>query len=101
MFDSIHGCSPVPSVQEKDKDNKSKSTKKKREKVVRDSYSLPKSQYAQLKAMRTDLAKTGRIASKSELLRAGLALLFRQSTMAVKELIDVLTPLPRGKRAKK
>ena len=92
---------PVNSVQEKGKDKKSKPAKKKREKVVRDSYSIPKSQYAQLKALRTDLAKTGRIASKSELLRAGLALLFRQSTTAVKELIDALIPAPRGKSAKK
>lgn len=89
------------SVQEKGKDKKSKPAKKKREKVVRDSYSIPKSQFAQLKAMRTDLAKTGRIASKSELLRAGLALLFRQSTADVKELIDALTPAPRGKSTKK
>lgn len=80
---------------------KGKPAKKKREKVVRDSYSIPKSQYSQLKAMRTDLAKTGRIASKSELLRAGLALLFRQSIMDVKILIDALTPAPRGMSAKK
>jgi len=93
--------SPASSIQGKGKDKKNKSEKKKREKVVRDSYSIPKSQYAQLKAMRTDLAKTGRIASKSELLRAGLALLFRQSTTAVKELIDALTPAPLGKSAKK
>ncbi|MBI5751397.1 MAG: hypothetical protein HZA59_04525 [Hydrogenophilales bacterium] len=92
---------PANAVQEKGKGKKSKPAKKKREKVVRDSYSIPKSQFAQLKAMRTDLAKTGRIASKSELLRAGLALLFRQSTTAVKELIDALTPEPRGKGAKK
>ncbi|MBT9613435.1 MAG: hypothetical protein IV108_09250 [Burkholderiales bacterium] len=92
---------PANSVQEKSKDKKSKPEKKKREKVVRDSYSIPKNQYAQLKAMRTDLAKTGRIASKSELLRAGLALLFRQSTADVKELIDALTPAPRGKSTKK
>ncbi|OFZ70244.1 MAG: hypothetical protein A2Z01_05320 [Betaproteobacteria bacterium RBG_16_58_11] len=92
---------PANSIQAKGKDKKSKPEKKKREKVVRDSYSIPKSQYAQLKTMRTDLAKAGRIASKSELLRAGLALLFRQSTTAVKELIDALIPAPHGKNAKK
>ena len=47
---------------------------RKNAKVVRDSFSMPKSEHARLKVLRSDLARAGRICSKSELLRAGLEL---------------------------
>lgn len=74
--------------------------KDKREKVVRDSFSMPKSEHAQLKTLRTELAKAGRICTKSELLRAGLQLLLGTSTEALVKRIEALPVVPKGKGKK-
>ncbi|MDD2875336.1 MAG: hypothetical protein PHG21_17080, partial [Azoarcus sp.] len=65
--------------------------KEKAGKVVRDSFSMPKSEQAALKKLRTALARAGRLATKSEVLRAGLKLLGERSA---KELVAVLDSLP-------
>ena len=77
-----------------------KSAKPVREKVVRDSFSMPKSEHAQLKALRETLAKAGRICTKSELLRAGVQLLLKESTASTLTLVDALVAVPKGKSAK-
>jgi len=77
-----------------------KSAKPVREKVVRDSFSMPKSEHAQLKALRETLAKAGRICTKSELLRAGVQLLLKESTASALTLVDALVAVPKGKSAK-
>jgi hypothetical protein len=59
-----------------------------REKVVRDSFSMPKSEHAQLKALRETLAKGGRICTKSELLRAGIQLLLKVPAADAKALVE-------------
>jgi Arc/MetJ-type ribon-helix-helix transcriptional regulator len=74
--------------------------KEKREKVVRDSFSIPKSEHAQLKVLRTELAKAGRLASKSEVLRAGLRLLAERSGAELASLIGALPAVPKGKGKK-
>jgi hypothetical protein len=74
--------------------------KEKREKVVRESFSVPKTEAAVLKTVRTELAKGGVIVTKSEILRAGLTLLANQGTDRVKELIGALPVVPKGKGKK-
>ncbi|MDO9597859.1 MAG: hypothetical protein Q7J47_09075 [Azoarcus sp.] len=66
-------------------------TKQKPGKVVRDSFSMPKSEHAELKSVRTALARAGRLTTKSEVLRAAVRLLGERS---VKELVAVLDTLP-------
>lgn len=75
--------------------------KDKRDKVVRDSFSIPASEHVRLKALRVDLAKAGRLVSKSEVLRAGLRLLGERSIADLTALIDALPPVVKGKRSKK
>lgn len=75
--------------------------KEKREKVVRDSFSMPKTEHAGLKTLRTDLAKAGRICTKSELLRAGLRLVSGRSIESLVKLLDTLPAVPKGKSAKR
>lgn len=75
--------------------------KEKREKVVRDSFSMPKSEHARLKVLRGDLARAGRICSKSELLRAGLELVSARSVESLVKLLDKLPVVPKGKGTKK
>ena len=49
-----------------------KADKAKKPKLVRDSYTIPKSEYAVLEQMKLRAARLGRPAKKSEVLRAGL-----------------------------
>lgn len=71
-----------------------------RDKVVRDSFSMPKSEHAQLKVLRETLARAGRICTKSELLRVGMQLLMKEPAASVKILVEGLTAVPKGKSAK-
>lgn len=48
---------------------------KKREKLVRDGFTIPKGEYAALANLKQRAAKLGQAAKKSELLRAGIKLL--------------------------
>ena len=75
--------------------------KDKHEKVERDSFSMPASEHKRIKALREALGKGGVLASKSEVLRAGLALLAEQDTAEVMRLIAALPKVAKGKRARK
>lgn len=75
--------------------------KDKHEKVERDSFSMPASEHKQIKAVREALGKHGVLASKSEVLRAGLALLAQQEPVEIARLIDALPKVAKGKRSKK
>ncbi len=77
-----------------------KPVKASREKVVRDSFSMPKSEHAQLKQLRETLAKAGRICTKSELLRAGVQLLLKEDVTGIRTLVERLVVVPKGKGAK-
>ena len=75
--------------------------KDRHEKVERDSFSMPASEHKRIKALREALGKDGVLASKSEVLRAGLALLAEQDSAAVARLVAALPKVAKGKRAKK
>lgn len=74
--------------------------KDKREKVVRDSFSMPASEHRRIKALREQLGKAGRLTSKSEVLRAGLKLLGERGATELVTLLDSLSPVIKGKRKK-
>ena len=74
--------------------------KGKREKVTRDSFSMPKSEHARLKQLRTALGKAGRPCTKSELLRAGLQLLAAYKVADTVALLDAL-PVRKGRGRKR
>ncbi|QDF99591.1 hypothetical protein CJ010_02210 [Azoarcus sp. DD4] len=73
----------------------------KTEKVVRDSFSFPASEHRRIKALREQLGKAGRLVSKSEVLRAGLAALDERGPDELAALFDALPPVLKGKRSKK
>jgi Arc/MetJ-type ribon-helix-helix transcriptional regulator len=75
--------------------------KDKHEKVERDSFSMPASEHKRIKALREALGKDGVLASKSEVLRAGLALLAEQDSAEIGRLIAALPKVAKGKRARK
>jgi len=74
--------------------------KDKADKVVRDSFSMPEAEHKRIKALREELGRSGRLASKSEVLRAGLAVLAGLSRDEVIAVLDGLTPVVKGKRKK-
>ena len=86
---------------EKEKSEKEKSEKEKSEKVARDSFSMPVGEHKRIKALRDALVKAGCEASKSEVLRAGVALLAGRGLGEIIQLISQLPKVPKGKRSKK
>lgn len=75
--------------------------KDKHEKVERDSFSMPASEHKRIKALRDALAQAGCEASKSEVLRAGVALLASRGLGEIINLVGELPKVPKGKRGKK
>lgn len=75
--------------------------KEKREKVVRDSFSIPANEHRRIKSLREQVGKAGRLSSKSEVLRAGLHLLGERSTSELVAMLDALPAVVKGKRSKK
>ena len=64
------------------------------ERVVRDSFTMPTGDYSLIAAIKQRCLKRGVSATKSEVLRAGLAAL---DTMTDKELVEILERLPKVK----
>ncbi|WP_256354114.1 hypothetical protein [Variovorax sp. dw_308] len=69
-------------------------------KLVRDSFTMPKDDYALIAALKDRALKFKRPAKKSELLRAGLHALQALSAPALREALDALTPLKTGRPRK-
>lgn len=86
---------------EKAKPGKTKADKDRHEKVARDSFSMPASEHKRIKALRDALAQAGYEASKSEVLRAGVALLASRGLGEIINLVGDLPKVPKGKRGKK
>ena len=92
----------APKPAEKPADRAAEAERKdKHEKVERDSFSMPASEHKRIKALREALGKDGVLASKSEVLRAGLALLAERDIAEVARLVAALPKVAKGKRARK
>jgi hypothetical protein len=74
--------------------------KTKKVKLVRDSFTMPKNEYIQIESLKLSLAKQGRTAKKSELLRAGLMLLTKQTPGALLACVDALAHVKTGRPKK-
>ena len=70
-------------------------------KLVRDSFTIPKNEYAALDALKTRALQLGLAAKKSELLRAGLHALAGLSPQALARALDALAPVKAGRPKKK
>ncbi len=75
--------------------------KSKKAKLIRDSFTMPKSEYLQIDALKLSLAKQGRVTKKSELLRAGLMLLSKQTPGGLLACVESLTPVKTGRPKKR
>ncbi len=77
-----------------------KEDKPRKPKMVRDSFTMPKEEYAVIEVLKDRAAKAGRPAKKSELLRAGVALLERLSAKALVSALQALPAVKTGRPAK-
>ncbi|AVS74565.1 hypothetical protein [Paracidovorax cattleyae] len=72
-------------------------TKAKKPKLVRDSFTIPKEEYAAIEGLKQRLALQGRPAKKSELLRAGLVLLASLSDAALAKAMQAIPSIKTGR----
>lgn len=79
---------------------KAKEPKARKPKLVRDSFSMPKTEYAVLQALKDRAAKAGRPARKSELLRAGIQLLAALPDAGFLAAVQAVESLKTGRPAK-
>lgn len=70
-------------------------------KMERDSFTMPKAEYAQLYILKDRLAKLGAPAKKSELLRAGIMLLGAMTDAALKTAMSKVPTIKTGRPKKK
>ena len=83
-----------------DKADKDKGEKARKPKMVRDSFTIPKAEYAALDALKARAAALGRPAKKSEVLRAGLKALAVMSDSALATCLQSVPAIKTGRPAK-
>lgn len=82
-----------------EKKAKAAAAKAKKVKLVRDSFCMPKEEYAELEALKQRLLALGKGAKKSELLRAGVLALVRAEDADLLAYINAVPNLKTGRPA--
>ena len=77
-----------------------KADKAKKPKLVRDSFTIPKTEYAVLEVLKARALKVGKPVKKSELLRAGIKALVALPDLAFVSALDAEPALKTGRPAK-
>ena len=77
-----------------------KARRAKKEKVVRDSFTMPKSDYAKIDELKKRCVANGISVKKSELLRAGLQMLAFAADKRLVAAVSALEPVKTGRPAK-
>ncbi len=91
-----------PSLEQRGgKAGKQKKVKPAKVKVVRDSFTMPKSEYEQITTMKAACLASGVSVKKSELIRAGIGLLARMSADEVVTLVGELPVIKTGRPKKR
>lgn len=78
-----------------------KPTKLKKPRLVRDSYAMPETEYAQIAVLKKRMASLGSEAKKSELLRAGIAVLAALNDAELQAVMGRIERIKTGRPAKK
>jgi len=68
-----------------------------KKKLVRDSFTIPRAEYAAIDALKKRVAKTGRSVKKSELLRAGLMALLAMDDSALAAAVAAVPAIKTGR----
>lgn len=89
------------STDKKNSKKEDKKTKSDKVKMERDSFTMPKEEYAQIISLKTRLIALGQPAKKSELLRAGIKLLAIMSDDTLKATLGEIPVIKTGRPNKK
>ena len=89
---------PAAPVTEKKKDKDKPKAKK--QKLVRDSFTMPEAEYAALADMKKTCIKAGVAVKKSELLRVAVSLLRKMDVAEIQQALGTLTPVKAGRPSK-
>jgi len=89
-----------PAVKAAVKTEKKEEVKLKKVKQVRDSFTMPETEYAVLSQVKKNCLKVGFEIKKSDLLRIGVSLIKKLETGQLKTLLAGLTPLKVGRPKK-
>lgn len=81
---------PVAPISEKE-------PKTKKPKLVRDSFTFPKDEYAAIEALKLRAAQLSHPAKKSEILRAGLKALLKMSDAALRSALQAVPAIKTGR----
>jgi len=87
----------VPSAKAEIKTEKKHKKKSEKEKVVRDSFTMPQSDYALIAELKEKVLVDGLHVKKSELLRAGLRLLAKSNVAQLKRAVTGLEKIKTGR----
>ena len=83
------------------KASKAKPAKVRKPKLVRDSYAMPEAEYAQIAVLKKRMGGLGGEVKKSELLRAGVAVLAALNDAELKAVMDRVERIKTGRPSKK
>lgn len=97
--EAVKSVEPVE-VKEAAVEAKGKPRRAKKEKVVRDSFTMPKSEYDKIAVLKQKCLEEGLAVKKSELLRAGLQLLEASSTKRLIAALSALEAVKTGRPAR-
>lgn len=89
-----------PSVKQAHKKNSKKSKKENKKKVVRDSFTMPQSEYLKIGEIKAICLKSRMHVKKSEVLRAGLKVLARLNATQLKRALNELEKIKTGRPKK-
>ena len=89
-----------PVTENKETEIKESKPSKKKPKLVRDSFTFPAEEYAQIGLLKQRTLKAGQEVKKGELIRAGLALLSASSDAALLKALAKIDKLKTGRPAK-
>lgn len=74
--------------------------KAKKQKLVRDSFTMPEAEYEALAEMKKTCIKAGVAVKKSELLRVAVSLLRKMDVTQIEQALGTLTPVKAGRPSK-
>jgi len=91
-------AAPIAAVPAAEK--KKDKPKAKKQKLVRDSFTMPEAEYEALAEMKKTCIKAGVAVKKSELLRVAVSLLRKMDVAQIEQALGTLTPVKAGRPSK-
>jgi hypothetical protein len=100
LEDAVTAQPQAPEKKNKARDKDKDRIKPKKQKLVRDSFTMPEQEYETLAEMKKNGIKAGVCEKKSELLRVAVSLVRKMDVPQVQQALTGLTPVKAGRPSK-